>query len=167
MNATTEQIGALRARAVNAITREIMAHGVTLTHEQADELGEETLAWMGGRLGLNVRETDRGVECTPPKSYTGEESRRAGIETKDESSTKVSNVSADLAASLKHYETRVSALGGYGVRVSARMPNGKLVEGQLIELGFGGYQPGILADDGTRYRVADIGQAHAVACVAK
>lgn len=64
--ATDAQIEQLRLHAVNDATREIMARGVLLTHEQADELGEETLAWIGGRLGLDVKETDTGVLCTPP-----------------------------------------------------------------------------------------------------
>jgi hypothetical protein len=83
-NATEAQIEQLRARAVNDVTREIMASGIRLTHEQADELGAEVLGWMGGRLGLNVKATDRGVECTPPKHYSGEESRRAGVEIHEE-----------------------------------------------------------------------------------
>lgn len=69
--ATDEQITQLRAHAVNDITRKIMADGVSLTHEQADDLGAETLGWIGGRLGLNVKATDTGVECTPPVHYVG------------------------------------------------------------------------------------------------
>lgn len=53
--ATETQIAQLRLHAVNDVTRAIMADGVHLTHEQADDLGEEALAWIGGRLGLNVR----------------------------------------------------------------------------------------------------------------
>jgi hypothetical protein len=82
--ATSQQLDTIRARAVNDEARAMMARGVTLTHEQADDLGEEALGWIGGRLGLNVRETDRGVECTPPAHYSGEEARRAGIEVSDE-----------------------------------------------------------------------------------
>jgi len=68
--ATEEQMTQLRRRAVNDATREIMRDGVFLTQEQADDLGEETLGWIGGRLGLNVKATDRGVECTPPVRAT-------------------------------------------------------------------------------------------------
>lgn len=82
--ATETQLTALRAHAVNDVTRQIMADGIVLSHEQADELGEETLGWIGARLGLNVTETDTNVLCTPPRSYTGEESRRAGVETSEE-----------------------------------------------------------------------------------
>jgi hypothetical protein len=82
--ATEAQIKQLRAHAVNAVTREIMALGVKLTWAQADDLGDETIDWMGGRLGLNKRTTDEGITFTPPKSYTGEESRRLGIETHEE-----------------------------------------------------------------------------------
>lgn len=69
--ATESQVAQLRLRAVNDVTRRIMADGVILSPEQADDLGEEVLAWISGRLGLNVRATDRGVECVPPKNYVG------------------------------------------------------------------------------------------------
>lgn len=82
--ATDEQIEQLRRHAVNDTTRPIAAEGILLTHEQADDLGEEVLGWMYGRLLLNIQATDRGVECAPPKSYTGEESRRLGIESHEE-----------------------------------------------------------------------------------
>ena len=71
MIATEAQIKQLRAHAVNAITNEIAANGITLTHAQADDLGEEVMNWMQGRLMLDVVETDRGTICTPPKHYTG------------------------------------------------------------------------------------------------
>ena len=57
------QLDALRARAVNDVTRAIMATGITLTFGQVDDLGDETMAWIGSRLGLSVTTTDRGVEC--------------------------------------------------------------------------------------------------------
>lgn len=69
IQATEEQIRTIRARAINDTARDMMAHGVTLTHEQADDLGGEALGWMGGRLGLHVQETDTGVSCTPPVHY--------------------------------------------------------------------------------------------------
>jgi hypothetical protein len=63
--ATETQLTEIRRHAVNDTTRAIAASGVLLTHEQADDLGEETLAWLTSRLGLRVTETDRGVECEP------------------------------------------------------------------------------------------------------
>ena len=71
--ATEAQIKQLRAHAVNDVTREIMAHGVKLTWEQADDLGDETIDWMEGRLGLNMRTTDAGITFTPPKRTHEEE----------------------------------------------------------------------------------------------
>lgn len=56
---------AIRSHAYNDEARELTHHGVTLTHEQADDLGSEALGWLGSRLGLSVRETDSGVGCTP------------------------------------------------------------------------------------------------------
>jgi len=60
-----EQLDQLRLHAVNDVTRRIATEGCTLTHDEADELGEETLAWMRTRLGLRVKVTDAGVECRP------------------------------------------------------------------------------------------------------
>lgn len=39
---------------------------------------------MRARLGLNFATDSDGVTMMPPADYTGEESRRAGIETRDE-----------------------------------------------------------------------------------
>lgn len=63
--ATATQIETIRARRVDDVAREIMRSGVTLSHEQADALGGEALAWMASRLSLSVTETDAGVECSP------------------------------------------------------------------------------------------------------
>lgn len=63
--ATESQIAAIRARRVDDTARAMMAEGVTLTHEQADDLGDEAMGWLSSRLGLTVTETDSGVECTP------------------------------------------------------------------------------------------------------
>jgi hypothetical protein len=63
--ATEVQIIQLRRRAVNDVTREIMANGIKLTWEQADDLGDMVLDWMGKRLGLKSRTTDAGITFTP------------------------------------------------------------------------------------------------------
>jgi len=57
------QLDALRSRAINDVTRAIMADGITLTFGDVDDLGDATMAWIGSRLGLSVTTTDRGVEC--------------------------------------------------------------------------------------------------------
>ena len=63
--ATETQLATIRARRIDATARAMMAEGVTLSHDQADELGDESLGWIAGRLGLRVVETDVGVECSP------------------------------------------------------------------------------------------------------
>lgn len=63
--ATDTQIEQLRRHAVNDVTREIMTNGIMLTHDQADDLGEEVVDWMRTRLDLRIRSTDRGLECSP------------------------------------------------------------------------------------------------------
>ena len=64
--ANEAQIEQLRQHAVNSVTNMIAMHGIKLTWEQADALGDETIDWMVGRLGLNKRTTDVGVTFTPP-----------------------------------------------------------------------------------------------------
>lgn len=62
--------------------------------------------------------------------------------------------SPELSVGIRRYEERIAALGGYGVRVRAvGAVDGAPREGRLIELGSGGCQPGIEADDGRRYLI--------------
>ncbi len=63
--ATETQIATIRARRVDDTAREMMRAGVTLSHEQADDLGEEAMDWMRSRLGLDVETTDAAVVCSP------------------------------------------------------------------------------------------------------
>lgn len=69
--ATMSQISTIRRRAYDATAREMSAEGVHLTHEQADDLGDEGMDWVRRVLGLNVRTTDQGAICTPPVHYVG------------------------------------------------------------------------------------------------
>lgn len=59
--ATDAQIEQLRRRAVNDTTREIAVRGIRLTHEQADDLGEEVLDWMVSRLELGRVSDEDGI----------------------------------------------------------------------------------------------------------
>jgi hypothetical protein len=59
--ATAAQLATIRARRVDETARAMMTSGVTLTHEQADDLGAESLDWLRTRLGLTVEETNSGV----------------------------------------------------------------------------------------------------------
>ena len=59
--ATEIQIAQIRRQAVNDVTREIMTHGIQLTWAQADDLGDDVIAWMGSRLGLAADTTDTGI----------------------------------------------------------------------------------------------------------
>ena len=62
---TKEERETIEARAYNDCARAMAREGVTMTHKQADELGDEALDWLRNRLGLRVEETDCGVECEP------------------------------------------------------------------------------------------------------
>jgi len=62
-------------------------------------------------------------------------------------------ISDELAAGIQRYSDRIAAMGGYGTRVRATLPDGEVREGVLIELGFGGCQPGLRQLDGRRFRV--------------
>lgn len=72
--------------------------------------------------------------------------------------------SADLVAGIRRYDERIARLGGYGTRIRARArvsdgpmllvrSGGELLDGSLIELGYGGCQPGLLTADGRRYAI--------------
>ncbi|UOF82281.1 hypothetical protein [Caudoviricetes sp.] len=65
VKATQTQIQAIRAQAVNSITREFRTRGITLTHEQSDEIGEIGRSWLINRFLLRAVVTDVGVEFTP------------------------------------------------------------------------------------------------------
>ena len=62
-------------------------------------------------------------------------------------------ISDELATGIRAYADRIVALGGYGTRVRATMPDGVVREGALIERGYGGCQPGLQQDDGRRFGV--------------
>jgi hypothetical protein len=63
--ASDDQIVTIRARAYNATARAMQISGVTLTHEQADDLGEAAIDWLRARLGLTIETTDDGVLARP------------------------------------------------------------------------------------------------------
>lgn len=65
--AADETLAQLRARAVNDVTRAVAVNGLHLTHEQADDLGEETLAWCRRRLRLTMHDTHEGVDLVPAR----------------------------------------------------------------------------------------------------
>jgi len=62
-------------------------------------------------------------------------------------------ISEELKAGIERYNEQIRMLGGYGTRIRATMPNGDVHEGTLIELGFGGCQPGLRRDDGRKYGI--------------
>jgi hypothetical protein len=70
-NLTDEQRSTIAARAYNDCARSMQRTGVTMTHTEADELGEDALGWLSSRLGLHVEETDRGVEARTSTTGTG------------------------------------------------------------------------------------------------
>jgi hypothetical protein len=64
-DATEAHLATIRARRVDDVARDMMTRGLTLTHEQADALGQDAIDWMAGRLRLDVRENAVGVVCRP------------------------------------------------------------------------------------------------------
>lgn len=54
-------LSAIRARAVTDATRYVQEHGISLSHDEADDMGDECLDWLRTRLGLRVTTTDTGV----------------------------------------------------------------------------------------------------------
>ena len=65
-------------------------------------------------------------------------------------------ISAELAAGIAAYDARIRALGGYGTRITATMPDGTRRTGTLVEAGFGGCQPTLVDDGGRRFRIIDL-----------
>lgn len=65
MHATEEQLATIRARAVNGTARAMMRDGVTMTWEQADELGAAAIQWIESRLDMVCEMTTEAVVCTP------------------------------------------------------------------------------------------------------
>jgi hypothetical protein len=64
--ANGEQLATIRARAVNATAYAIARRGITLTHDQVDDLGDEAIDWLMLRLSLHVSiHDDRGVTLVP------------------------------------------------------------------------------------------------------
>lgn len=61
IKATEAHIAAIKSMAFNAAATEMRMYGVSLTHEQADEIGDEGCDWLRSRLGLNAATDDVGV----------------------------------------------------------------------------------------------------------
>lgn len=59
------RLASIRRRAFNDTTRAMMRDGIQLTHEEADELGEEALDWLRNRLRLDVRISEDGITASP------------------------------------------------------------------------------------------------------
>ena len=58
---TDMHLDTIRRARYNATAREIAAHGISLSHEQADEIGDVGCDWLRTRLGLTIETTARGV----------------------------------------------------------------------------------------------------------
>ena len=63
--ATAEQMETIMAQRIDDVARDMMAHGVELSWEQIEEMGETRCHWLVSRLGLKSTTTDDGVryEC--------------------------------------------------------------------------------------------------------
>lgn len=77
--ATVEQMVTISARRVDDVAREMMVHGVHLTHEQRAEIGDSGASWLRTRLGLCSASDEDGVtfwsehaeECTDTECTDG------------------------------------------------------------------------------------------------
>jgi hypothetical protein len=65
VRATASEVATIRAARVDTIARRMMARGVRLSHDQADDLGDVGIDWLRTRLGLTVTTDDRGVLALP------------------------------------------------------------------------------------------------------
>lgn len=80
---TAAALSSIRAMRVDDAARDLAMRGAILTHEQADDIGEERLGWVRDRLGLNVSETTDGTELTPPVHFVGVDEDGARITAED------------------------------------------------------------------------------------
>lgn len=74
------EVAALRLRAVNDATRTVARDGLSLSHQEADSLGEEVLAWARQRLGVRVETDSDGVRLVPETPPAMDPDRRAAVE---------------------------------------------------------------------------------------
>lgn len=132
--ATEPQITQLRRHAVNDVTREIMAHGVKLTWDQAEELGDETIDWMSGRLGLNRQTSDTGVIFTPPehrastKAYAASLAEDPPPKTSRQISREVNQLLSAEKATVRKSRSRTDGKGDIENRAISGLPlSGKAV----------------------------------------
>lgn len=65
VRAHSEHMETIAARRYDGEARAMEKHGVSLTHDQADEIGDEGVGWMKRRLGLEFTTDDRGVHGRP------------------------------------------------------------------------------------------------------
>jgi hypothetical protein len=56
---------AILARRIDDATRQAAERGVRLSHEEAEEIGEDGLGWCRTRLGLIATTDDAGVMLAP------------------------------------------------------------------------------------------------------
>jgi hypothetical protein len=67
MSATPEQMATIRAMRVDDTARDMMANGVRLTWDQADDLSGEQIDWLYCRLGLGRESCDTGMRFLPAR----------------------------------------------------------------------------------------------------
>lgn len=65
--ATDEQIATIHKQAYDDEARAMQQSGVSLTWEQADDVGEMGTDWLVTRLGLIVTTDDAGVHARPSR----------------------------------------------------------------------------------------------------
>lgn len=57
----TTLLQTIRRQAFDDGARFIVEHGIMLTHDEADEIGDVGFDWLKNRLGLTVTTDDEGV----------------------------------------------------------------------------------------------------------
>jgi len=62
---TKAQMDTIEHRQMNDVTREMLDDGVTMTHDESDEIGAAGRGWLRTRLGLIMASTDEGVSFYP------------------------------------------------------------------------------------------------------
>jgi hypothetical protein len=75
--ATAEQVSEILSRRVSDVAQGMMEHGVFLTWEQADEIGDDGRDWLRSRLGLTMATGHDGVTYAPSPGGESDDGQEA------------------------------------------------------------------------------------------
>jgi len=70
---TKAQMDSIDHRRIDDTTREMMVDGVTMTHDESDEISDAGHSWLETSLGLVSESTDEGMAYSPRPEWSEED----------------------------------------------------------------------------------------------